>query len=238
MVDSLALIEVLLGAQPVSSLSHLIAAGAALAAALPLVRLGRGCSVRTIALGVYALCVVIALFISGVYHSLLPGDSIRHTMQRLDYYGIWLLIAGTFTAVHGIMCRGFWREGLLAIVWGYAATGIVLQVLWFETFKGGVGLALYLGLGWLGVFSMLKLGQQIGYRKVLPVLYAGLAFSIGAVLEKIGWPVLVANWIEPHEVFHFAVVLGVSLMWLFIRRLVLHHAPPLQPPAAARATVE
>ena len=225
MVDPASLLEVVLGGQPVSSFSHLLAAGAALAAALPLVRLGRGCSIRTVSVAIYAGCVVMAMFVSGVYHALLPGDAVRAFMQRLDYTAIWLLIAGTFTAVHGVMCRGFWREGVLAIVWGYALVGIVLQTLWFQRFSGDLGLALYLGLGWFGVLSIFKLGRQIGFRRVLPVLWAGLAFSGGAVLEAAGWPVVVANWIEPHEVFHFAVVIGISLMWLFIRGLLIHHVP-------------
>ena len=56
--------------QPVSSFSHLIAAGAALAAAIPLVRLGKGNTGRVFALAVYASCVTAALAISGVYHAL------------------------------------------------------------------------------------------------------------------------------------------------------------------------
>jgi hemolysin III len=224
-VSSHGFTELLLGAQPVSSLSHLFAAAVALVAALPLVRLGRGCSIRVSALGIYAACVVLALAISGVYHSMTPGEASRVFMQRLDYYGIWLLIAGTFTAVHGVMHRGVWREGLLAFIWLYAFTGIFLQVMWFEQFNGRVGLFLYLGLGWIGVASIVKLGMQIGFRRVLPVVYAGVAFSAGALLEAFGRLVLIPHWVGGHEIFHFAVVLGVALNWLFIRTLLLHHLP-------------
>ena len=207
-----------------SSLSHLAAASAALVAAIPLIRLGKGSSTRVLAIAVYVICVVAVLVVSGTYHSLTWGGPARALMQHFDYFAIWLLIAGTFTAVHGIMCRGFWRAGVLTIVWVYAAIGILLQIFWFPVFSGVPGLILYLGLGWVGLASVIKLGRQIGFRAVRPIWYAGIAYSAGAVLEAIRQPVLLPNWIGPHEIFHFAVVAGVMIHWLFIRTLLLKHA--------------
>ncbi|MEO5768742.1 MAG: hemolysin III family protein [Polyangia bacterium] len=213
--------------QPVSSLSHLVAAAVACFAAIPLLRLGRGCPMRIVALGVYASCVVALLAISGTYHSLDHGGPARAFMQHVDYFAIWLLIAGTFTAVHGIMCSGFWRRGMLTFIWLYAAAGIGLQVCWFQFFSGVPGLVLYLGLGWVGLISIIRLGRQIGFRAVRPLWFAGILFSAGAVLEAIKQPVLIRNWVGPHEIFHLAVIAGVVIHWRFIRRLLLVHAPPL-----------
>ena len=223
------------GCQPISSLSHLLAAAAAVAAAVPLVRLGRGNAGRMWALGVYVVCVIAALTISGVYHSIGRDSPTRLFMQRLDHFAIWALIAGTFTAVHGTMCRGFWRGGLLAIIWMYAITGVFLQVTWFKLFSGNIGLLLYLGMGWIGVGSIMKIGGQIGFRRVLPILYAGLFFSVGAILEAFDWPTLVRPWFGAHEIFHFAVIIGVGLLWLFIRKLLLHHVPAALPQAVPAA---
>jgi channel protein (hemolysin III family) len=216
--------------QPVSSLSHLAAAGVALIAAVPLVRLARGSRPRLWAVGVYAFCVIATLAISGTYHSLNRGCSARSIMQRVDYLAIWLLIAGTFTAMHGVMCRGIWRSGLLAFVWTYALAGVLLQVYRFDIFSGVWGLVLYLGLGWVGVLSVFKLGRQIGFRAVRPIWYAGIAYSAGAVLEACGYPIVIRRWIGPHEMFHFAVVAGVALHWIFIRRLLIRHASRVAPP--------
>lgn len=211
--------------QPVSSLSHLLAAAAALVAAIPLIRLGRGRRAPVSALVVYIFCVVAVLLVSGTYHSLDRGCAARQMMQRVDYYAIWLLIAGTFTAVHGIMCRGFWRQGILVFVWVYAAMGIALQVFWFRIFSGVPGLVLYLGLGWVGLGSVIKLGRQIGFRAVRPIWLAGLFFSVGAVLEAIRQPVIIRDWVGPHEIFHLAVIAGVLIHWQFIRTLLIKHVP-------------
>jgi len=215
--------------QPVSSLSHLAAALVALGGTLSLLRLARGNSARTVALAVYAFCVIMVLAVSGTYHSLAEGGSPRAIMQRLDHYAIWLLIAGTFTAVHGVMHEGVWRRRLLSFVWSYAALGIAAQMVWFPIFSGPLGLALYLGLGWVGIVSVVKLGREIGFAAVRPLWYAGVVYSAGAIFEALREPVLVRNWVGPHEIFHFAVVMGVALHWTFIRRLLRHHVPVLVP---------
>jgi channel protein (hemolysin III family) len=221
--------------QPVSSLSHLAGAVIAVAAGLPLVRLARGCRHRLLAVRVYVCCVVGLFSISGLYHSFEHGCSARVVMQRLDYFAIWFLIAGTFTGIHGIMFKGLWRRGVLTFIWGYVAVGISLQAVWFDVFSGAAGLILYLGLGWVGAISIWKLGRQIGYRAVRPIWLAGVAYSAGAILEATGHPVLVHGWIGPHEVFHTAVIVGVALHWSFVRWLLVAH-PPVDAPAAVSAT--
>lgn len=224
--------------QPVSSLSHLAAAGVALIAGVPLVRAVRGGRAHRAAIIVYVVCVVATLGISGAYHSLGWRCTARPIMQRIDYFAIWLLIAGTFTAVHGVMCEGRWRSGLLSFIWAYAVVGVMLQLLRFDLFSGVWGLVLYLGLGWVGALSIYKLGRQIGFRTVRPIWYAGIAYSAGAIFEACGHPVVIRRWVGPHEIFHFAVIVGVAVHWRFIRRLLLTHARalpvlPVVPPVAA-----
>jgi channel protein (hemolysin III family) len=158
-------------------------------------------------------------------------------MQRADYCAIWLLIAGTFTAVHGVMYRGFWRSGVLAVIWSFAAVGVLLQMLWFDVFSGTAGLLLYLGIGWLGVVSVVKVGRQIGFRAVRPLWHAGIVYSSGALLEAaiqtLGPRVVVAHWVGPHEIFHVTVIVGVALHWRFIRELLLKHARIVAMPGVA-----
>jgi channel protein (hemolysin III family) len=211
--------------QPVASLTHLGAAFVALFAAIPLIRLGRGSVWRRSSVSIYATCVVVTLAISGTYHLLGRTCAARSVMQHLDHYAIWWLIAGTFTAVHGVMCRGFWRTGVLAFIWSYACMGVLLQIYRFDSISGRTWMLLYLGLGWVGVVSIVKVGRQIGFRAMRPVLYAGLFFSAGALFESFGGHFVIAGSVGPHELFHLAVIAGVALHWLFIRDLLVMHAP-------------
>jgi len=51
-------------------------------------------------------------------------------------------------------------------IWSYVALGVLLQALWSRVL-GRAGLILYLGLGWVGLFSILT-GRQLGFVVVRP----------------------------------------------------------------------
>lgn len=209
---------------PVSSLSHLAAAAVGLVGAVPLVRHGRGCPIRFSSVAIYVLSVIGLLTISGWYHSLEAGP-FRQVMRRLDYNAIWFLIAGTFTAIHGVMHRGRWRSWMLGVVWSLAIGGCVLQTYRFDLFSGPTGWILYSAFGWVGIFSIVKLGRQLGFQRIWPIWLSGIVYTVGAVLESRGMPTLVAGSIGPHEVFHICVILGIALHWMFIRQVVTEFAP-------------
>ena len=208
---------------PIASLSHLAAAAVGIVGAIPLVRHGRGSRSRFASVVIYVVSVVTLLTISGTYHAL-TGHA-RHTWRHLDYSAIWLLIGGTFTAIHGVMHKGRWRSGMLVAVWTLAAACCLLQTFRFELFTGPAGLVLYLGLGWVGLLSIIKVGRDIGFRAVWPMWCSGIVYSAGAILEAMGRPTLIAGWIGPHEVFHLAVITGIALHWMFIRQLVTVFSP-------------
>jgi predicted membrane channel-forming protein YqfA (hemolysin III family) len=89
----------------------------------------------------------------------------------------------------------------------------------------------------VGVVSIVKLGRRLGYRAVRPIWLAGVVYSVGAILEATGHPVIVHGWVGPHEVFHTAVIIGVALHWSFVRQLLLLNLPvgaePILPAVAA-----
>jgi hypothetical protein len=146
-------------------------------------------------------------------------------MKRADYLAIGFHMAGTFTAIHGVMCRGLWRRWMLTFIGTYAAAALVAQLLWFEQLSGVVGLLLYLILGGMGLATVIKVGRDVGFRVVRTLGFAGIVFSIGAISEALHRPHVVDGWLGPHEVFHFAVIAGAAIHWLFIPGLVLAHAP-------------
>jgi channel protein (hemolysin III family) len=203
--------------EPVSSLTHL--AGAAVFAILSafLIARGRGDARRVISLAVFALSCVLLLSLSGVYHLLSPGTPARSVLLRLDHAAIFVLIAGSFTPVHVILLRALWHWHLLAWIWLAAITGLVLKTVYFDATPQWLGLLMYLGLGWLGLISTIALARRSGVRFVLPLVWGALAYTVGAVAEFLRWPVLVAGIVGPHEVFHLAVLVGISFHWAFVR---------------------
>jgi channel protein (hemolysin III family) len=203
-------------ADPFSSLSHLIGAGIFLAMSWFLVRRGRGNRLRVASLVVFCVGSVLLLSISGVYHLLDPTGASRRTMQVLDHAAIFVLIACSFTPIHIILFHRRGRWGVLTIVWLYAYTAIALKIIYFSTMPTWLSLALYLGMGWIGAFSGISIWRRFGFRFMGPLLWGGVAYSIGAVLEFLRWPVVWPGVVQWHEVFHLAVLIGLGFHWSFI----------------------
>jgi len=164
---------------------------------------------------------VFLLSISGVYHLLSKDGMARIVFQRLDHAAIYVLIAGTFTAVHSVLFSGISRWGVITFVWVAAVTGITLKTVFFSSFPESLSLTIYLALGWIGVFSGIALWQRFSFSFLKPLLYGGMAYTIGALLEYNCQPVLIQGIVGPHELFHVAVLFGIGFHWAFVHRSVM-----------------
>jgi channel protein (hemolysin III family) len=159
---------------------------------------------------------VLLLSLSGVYHLLTPETAARGVLMRLDHAAIFILIAGSFTPVHVMLLRNRWQQNLLVGIWAAAIAGLALKTVYFDAMPAWLGLAMYLGLGWLGTISTVAIARRRGLRFVLPLLWGALAYTVGALADQFHWPVLVPGIVGPHEVFHLAVLAGISFHWTFI----------------------
>ena len=204
--------------EPASCFSHLIGAGVFAVLSVFLLRRGRGHWPRILSLSLFAFSCVLLLSLSGVYHLLSPGTTGRHVLQRLDHAAIFVLIAGTFTPVHGILFKGIGRWGMIVLIWTTAITGITLKTIFFTGISEWLSLTFYIGLGWVGVLSGAVLYRRYGFAFIKPLLWGGLAYTIGAVLEFARFPILIPGVIGPHELFHVAVLTGAGCHWRFVHQ--------------------
>lgn len=204
--------------EPVSSWTHLLAAGASAAGLFYLWYRGRGNLSRLFALGVFSFTLIFLFSMSGVYHLLDPAYVPRQVFQRLDHAAIWTLIAGTFTPIHLILFRGVWRWGILALVWCVAITGLVLEVVFFTDIPHWLSLSFYLGLGWMGILTSYHFRRVFQHESIKYIWWGGVFYSIGGLLEFLQWPVLITGVIGPHEIFHIFVIAGAASHWWFVYR--------------------
>jgi channel protein (hemolysin III family) len=205
--------------EPFSVFSHLAGAVLFLVLGTRLLKRGRGDLLRRTVLGIYVGSSVFLFAMSGVYHMMAADSLARGVMVRLDHSAIFVLIAGTFTPVHGILFHGWSRWAPLTMIWAAAIAGIALKNVFFETFAEWLGVSLYLLLGWLGALSGASVALRYGFDFVKPLLWGGVAYSAGAVLEFVRWPVIIPGVVHPHELFHLAVLIGALFHWSFIWRI-------------------
>jgi channel protein (hemolysin III family) len=210
---------------PASSLSHLAGAGVFACLTPFLLWRGRGNVVRLAFLGVFAFSTVLPLSMSGVYHLLSPGGAGREALRRLDHGAIFVLIAGTFTPMHGILFQGVARWAPLVLLWLACAAGVTFKTIFFTDLPEALGLAFYLSMGWVGVFSGVAVGRRYGLAFIRPLVWGGLAYTLGGVLEFLGWPTLIPGVVGPHESFHVGVLAGAGLHWRFVAQFASGEVP-------------
>lgn len=221
-------------AEPVASVAHYVAAVVALLAAPGLLRSAGTCSMRRGVMTVFVTAVVCLFLASGTFHLLEPGSVEREVARRVDHAAIWMLIAGSLTAIHALAFRERWRWWVVAAIWAAALTGIVLKALFVEGLPDSVWLALYLGLGWMGMLVMIKIAYARGWSSVRLLLLGGLVYSVGALMDLAQVPVLIPRVVGSHEVFHFAVITGVFLHWRYVRQLATEPALAVENQRAQR----
>jgi hemolysin III len=205
--------------EPVSTWSHGLWLAIALGGILLLWRSGRADRTRQITMLIYGLTLVFCSGCSTLFHGVrLPDDRIR-PFALLDYTGIYMLIAGTYTPIAWTFLRRHWRWSVLSLVWIWAAMGISIHLarattpLWLST-------SLYLVMGWGAIFCYIELTRRLSHRELLPVIAGGVLYSLGAIINLLHAPVLWPGVFEAHELFHILVVAGSLCHFYFILTVV------------------
>ncbi|MGI9427907.1 MAG: hemolysin III family protein, partial [Bythopirellula sp.] len=112
-------------------------------------------------------------------------------------------------------------------IWTVAILGITLKMIYFHDMPRWLGNGLYLAMGWLVFFSCWSLWRRYGFSFMLPLALGGLAYTTGAILETVRWPVLISGVFQWHEVLHVAVLLGLGIHWAFTYKIADGHLEPL-----------
>jgi len=141
-------------------------------------------------------------------------------MRRLDHSAIFLLIAGSYTPFALLVIEGTLADVILAVVWGGAAGGIVLKLLWIDAPKWLITV-IYLALGWVIVAAGPDLFDELGLTAAAMVALGGLLYTVGALVYAFKRPDPVPAVFGYHEVFHVLVVLAAGLQYAVVAFWVL-----------------
>ena len=205
---------------PVSSGTHAFACLWSIFAALILIRLCRGDRRKQVAVAVFGASLVFLYAASALYHAVqVPPEKLVYFLN-LDHSAIYLLIAGTHTPVFAVLLGRPLRRHLLAVMWGMAAGGVACAWLLPQP-PYWLTVGLFIGMGWTGLSAIVPLLRAVRVRDFLWVFYGGLAYTMGAVLDVLNWPVLFPHFVGPHELFHVLVMAGTFCHFVFMVRAVV-----------------
>jgi hemolysin III len=206
--------------EPVNAWTHGIWLVVSLPVTLLLWRLCRGNRLKQVGLLVFGMSLAFCYAASMLYHGVCLPSGQLDWFARLDFIGVYLLIAGTFTPVALVVLRGRWRVGILGAAWTLAAVGIGLRLAGVEMSRA-VSTGLYLAMGWILFAGCSKMARILPFRAVCPAVLGGLLYTVGAVLNHLRWPVLWPDVFSAHELWHlFAMAGTASHCWLMLQVVV------------------
>jgi hemolysin III len=205
-----------LGRDPVSMGSHLLGALLSVGATYVLLRRARRNGRSGLGVGTYGVMMTLAFSASALFHYVEAGSPRYELYNKLDHVAIFLMIAGTGTAIYSAL-QAQWTNHVMGALWGCALLGIVLK-LTFWSMPDWATATVYLTVGWLGSLGVLQMGRTSDHRPVRLFLLGALVFTLGALVYAGDRPSIWTDVIGAHEVFHGLVLIGAALHYAFIYR--------------------
>lgn len=202
-----------LGEEVFSSVSHGVSALLAVAALTLLLVFCEKTPLKVVSASIYGATMILLYTVSTLYHAL-GLNKAKMVFRSLDHCTIFLLIAGTYTPVTLVCLGGALGWVMFGVVWAAAVLGVVLNAVSVEKYKR-VSMVCYLAMGWVVVFAMKTVLQNLSSLGFWCLLAGGLCYTAGAVLYGVGKKVPYI-----HSVFHLFVLAGSVLHTITVWEMV------------------
>ena len=153
-----------------------------------------------VSFSVFGTSLIILYAASVIYHSTQEPGS-RSKLRVVDHAAIFILIAGSYTPYTLVTLNGQTGWILFGIAWSIALSGIILKLFFTGKYKL-LSTLMYLAMGWMVIFAIKPLINNLSTEGLFWLVAGGLAYTIGAVLYSI--KKIKFN----HAIFHIFVLLG------------------------------
>ncbi|PLW79383.1 hemolysin [Candidatus Woesearchaeota archaeon] len=207
--------------EPLSAWTHLIGALLSIAALVLMIVFASIKSTvwHIVSYSIFGTSLILLYLASTIFHFIRRDVKAKKLFERIDHSMIYVLIAGTYTPILLVPLRGALGWTLFGIIWGIAILGVVLKSTinmkeWFSTL-------LYVLMGWLIIFAIKPLLENIGILAFFWLLIGGIAYTIGAVFYYIDTKKEKGVLFGHHEIFHIFVMIGsFSHFWVMLKYLI------------------
>jgi len=195
--------------EPVNSLTHWGGAILALIGLIVLLIVGWGAPATLLSLVIYGLSLIFLFSASATYHMVRVKQKALEIFRKIDHAAIYFLIAGTYTPFCVNAFSGFWKWGMLSIIWSLALIGIIVKLFYIRAPRW-LNAGIYLVMGWL---CLAAIGQMLA---ALPVWVLGWLIAGGVIytLGAIVYITKIFNFFPGvfgfHEIWHIFVMLAAA----------------------------
>ena len=200
---------------PVSGLTHLSAAILSLFGLIALMVISWGDTPKLISVTIYGITLIAMFSASATYHMTISSPKVIEILRKADHSAIYLLIAGTYTPFCVNAFHGFWKWGLLSIIWGLALVGVGIKIFIIRTPRW-LNAGIYLLMGWLIIAAVGEMTKTLSAEVLTWLIIGGVIYTLGAVVYITKKMDFVPNLFGFHEVWHIFVILAAMAHYISI----------------------
>ena len=206
--------------EPVNSLTHWAGAVLSLAGMIVLLIVGWGTPAKVASLIIYGTSLIFLFSASATYHMVQVKVKVLVTFRKIDHAAIYFLIAGTYTPFCVNAFTGFWKWGMLIIIWSLAIIGIGVKVIFIRAPRW-LNTVIYLLMGWLCVGASGQLLAALPVWVLTWLIIGGGLYTLGAIV----YITKIFNFIPGvfgfHEVWHIFVLLAAAAHYIAVMGVVI-----------------
>jgi hemolysin III len=206
--------------EPVNSLTHWGGAILALIGLIALLIVGWSTPAKIISLAIYGVSLVFLFSASATYHMVHVKDKAMEIFRKIDHSAIYVLIAGTYTPFCVNAFTGFWKWGMLSIIWSLAVIGIVVKIFYIRAPRW-LNAGIYIVMGWL---SLATAGQMLAHLPAWVLTWliiGGVTYTLGAIVYMTKIFNFKPGVFGFHEVWHIFVLLAAAFHFIAVMGVAL-----------------
>lgn len=149
---------------------------------------------------------LLAVYLSSTLFHAISEKMAKDLLHTFDLLSIYLLICGTYTAFIQIYLKNWIGNTLLVLMWFTSAIGITLKIIVPDA-SFVYSLALYLILGWVGIFLIKPLWKKMTTAILSLIVAGGLFYTFGTYF-------IYNDHIKYyHAIWHLFVLAGSLAHW-------------------------
>lgn len=206
--------------EPVNSLTHWAGALLALGGLIALLMVGWDTPAKIISLAIYGVSLIAMFSASATYHMVRAKDRALEIFRKVDHAAIYLLIAGTYTPFCVNAFEGFWKWGMLSIIWSLALIGIIVKVFYIRAPRW-LNAGIYLVMGWLALAAAGQMFELLPGWVVGWLIAGGILYTLGAVVYITKIFDFKPGVFGFHEMWHIFVLLAAAAHYVAVLGVAL-----------------
>lgn len=206
---------------PLSGLTHCIAAGLSLAGLVVLIVFASiwGNAYHVVSFTIFGVALFLLYLFSTLYHWLNISEKGILIFRKFDHIMIYILIAASYTPVCLTALRGPWGWSIFGLIWGFAVLGTLLTAIWIKAPRA-LTTTIYLMMGWTVIIAIYPLINAFKAANLVNSLWwlvsGGIFYTIGGIIYGLKIPKKRFGPWGFHEIFHVFIMIGSACHFWFV----------------------